>query len=319
MRRLVVKPAGLWVPARFVRRGPLTRFYFDASGISNARTRPADREVLVRAFARPENRLLVSEVNVREIVATTDAEAREDLLALTERLSPDLNILVSPGELLRRTLAARQQGADEFVSTMSTPVRGVRDLLRAFGDNAAVLLDDARRHNRELDDRIYQADIRSRDSFQQIRALDKARGANGARFARFILSGEDPSGFIRSWIRSAAQPGAPDLTVAQVLEMPVWRSFLLSFCLHTFDRGMRVERYGKRTRAEPNDMLQSIYLPLVDVYVVHDRNHYRHARRVARLMQAAWKKPVARILHYDAFVTVLRRRYDPLKQPRLGV
>jgi hypothetical protein len=288
--------------------------YFDASALSRACIDAEDRNTCRKAFSGADHRLFVSEFNIRELVATSEPNKRAALLGFASELTSGFNVVASPNILLRRTAAAFQAGQPEFNASLNAPVAGFIQTLQEAGSEESILLEDARRKNHALNETFKAAGARARSAMNE-QGLGKALGTNGARFTKSVLTNEDEAAFARFWIQSMLEPGSPQLLVADVLRIPEWRCFLVSFCLHFFDKTMRVQKFGKTHRPEASDVLQAIYLARATFYVVADRNHYLHARRVSRLVRTAWTDPVAEVLTYERFFQMFRSHTIPASTP----
>lgn len=259
-------------------------FYFDTSTINHLYN---DSELhLLKNLILKNVTVYISVFTIAEIISTPCTEHRRNLLNLTKDLCKVMRPLAMPGELLKRSMEAINDWAENIDSSISSDWDGVWVAL-----NTPERIDEQAYQEavawKQRQESWYQNmhDIR-RPKFQEqfSKIEDNALISSFAKFIRWIL---DNGTLCEETFEAIATPIQTNIQVNKhfinrlIKHSEHWRFFIAGMAYGLYTRSIRTRGYSKKKNPGSIDTQQSIYLANCDIFVSNDKEHVRMLRLLA--------------------------------------
>jgi hypothetical protein len=248
--------------------------YFDTS-IYNQILDDSDKDMVIELIKKKHITTIPSLVNLCEILKTTDADRKQNLLSVYDRIRNNYHALKPFTRLLRDALIAIQKG--NLYIELNMPV--------AIDDNTEQLCRDALKDPGKGFDEYA---LKARELFfgdQKITTPPDARV--------FFQMSYDKR-MIPVWIQMikqlAAGMGIKELNLDSDLIWQIatdpksfWKYYLDTMLLILHRRAMRTEGHGRESNPGGADLIQGLYLAWADIFVIKDNNFYGFLRELKNI------------------------------------
>lgn len=267
------------------------------------------REQVADYYSTGVHQVLVSAVNVLEVVCVENDDRRTALLSLMANLSNGRRPLALSNEILRAQIdayALRKPSIDITISKEQSGLWIALCLPEQVGDAE---VQEANRYRVEQEAKFREMHERARPHFQRLVRTGKAAGITTA--GALIRHYKADQKFIESVVRdfTSRSPVAHELLGREsdfLRDLPSWQCFFLANAASVYLRAVQVKGYGHKKNVGYFDNSQAAYLPSCHVFVTDDRPLLSLLRLVTASMAER-----TRVLSYGDLREIIVRGYDP--------
>jgi len=280
---------------------------FDTSTINALCDDPESGKLIAKI--KSAHRVLLTSINVVEVVANADEQRRHLLLHCMKSLSDGLP-LAMPNKIVRRATRAFAKGKKKLAITITqddSPLWAVvNDPSQAGTEQQA----EALQWKRSLEDSFLQSHRDARDSLRDTLSWSpqsRPRSA-GMLIKSFREEGDSLYGLVKEVFRKeTSQYLSRDAMWQLFKRAPEWPLFLAGWGHEIFARVLQESRYGPKGKPGTLDLWCAVYLPVCDVFVTNDNGQHRALRLLNVLSSRIGDPPMpkTRVLKYVAFRRVL--------------
>jgi hypothetical protein len=286
----------------------LVEICFDTSAL-NALCDDHDSNVLI-AKIRSSHRVLLSSLNIVEVVANSDEERRRSLLACLRSLSDGTLPLAMPNKLVRRATRAFAKGKMTLTATIKQEEAPTWWFLNDSTLAGSQEQQEALLWKKNLEDEFLAAHRSARDEFQELLAQAPAsRPRSPGQFIKSFRTNSDALYTVVSDIfkKETRQRLSRDAMWQLFKRAPQWPLFLAGWGHEIFARALQASNYGPRGKPGTADLWFAVYLPVCDIFVTNDNGQHRALRLLNVFSRRLSNRPApkTRVLKYHRFRRIL--------------
>lgn len=274
-------------------------YCFDTSAVNRLHDDASKQAIILGLLSA--NRVLVSELNLIEVMTTADVERRVSLCLLLKQLARGVRPLLTPTTLLRKLTIAylnNQPTADITDDGVFSKTWCVLQRPEKYAD------EDARQffyqEKREIEDRFTKAHRVGRTQFPDLYPPGERPRSLGQTLRFFC---RNPLSFFATTAvlyESIAHRALPESEMRQLfIDLPEWPLFLAGWAQGLYARALQHENFGARRNVGTIDLWFALYLENCDFLVTDDTQQYQALRVIRCLAGGRHKK--ARVMLYDQF------------------
>jgi hypothetical protein len=274
-------------------------YCFDTSGINRLHDDPCRQEIIVDLLTA--SHVLISELNIIEVLTTKSVERRLSLLRLQGQLTRGVMPLLTPTVLLRNLTTALIRGAPTEAITSG---RDNPDAWLALQRPEDFLDEDSRQaayvEKQNIENRFSDAHRRARTELPQFFPPGERPKSLGQTIRFFC---KNPLSFFPTVAVLYEEITKTSLTVDAMRDLfsdlPEWPLFLAGWAQGLYARALQEQNYSARTNPGTIDLWFALYLEHCDFLVTDDYGQYKALRVIKAL--ATRRHPKAKVLLYDQF------------------
>jgi hypothetical protein len=269
---------------RRTRQVSLGSLYLDTNALNALRLDPA-RERLTELLVGADATVYLSELNVTEMAARSDADDRRESLLLGRRLALGRRPLADPRVLLERSLDAFANGRKEMDATADD---ARNDYYVALSD-PGLITEEVRQRAYDLNQKeetwYREAHENARESMQaEVTRLGAGRPRTADQLRRLYFSRPDfLSALFEPFLRAYGHPELAGREQEILLRVEHWKFFFSAMGAGVFHRAIKPTGYGWKRNAGAVDTQQAIYLACADVFVTNDLPLRRVMKPIAKM------------------------------------
>lgn len=272
-------------------------YCFDTSGV-NRLYDDASCEALVAGLLAG-NYVLVSELNLIEVMTTEDSARRLGLVRLLKRLTRGMMPLLPPTVLLRRLTLARHSGSSmsTITSDESCPEAwwAMKNPEKYEGEESRQFFYGEKK---KIEDRYTAVHKVARVELPDL--FPGRRPESFGQTLRFFC--KNPLTCFQTAATCYKSITGQELTVDEMqllfIDLREWPLFLAAWAQGLYARAFGKQNYGAKTNAGAVDLWFALYLEHCDFFVTDDHAQYK-ALRVMNCVTR--RKPRAKVMLYDNF------------------
>lgn len=261
------------------------RVYLETSSLNALASDPYLAQVLTYLVRSTGSRFYVSETVIQQITHCDDHDRMRHLLAVLHSFGARLRVFEDPKTVLRKAAAA--SAADRLYDPLTgtdRPTRWLRDVNTGrYALRSSDVAESAQLYRRQADAWV-QVYSESRQAFRSspVPAHERTR----AHLIRQVV--HDPSTLpdFATEVANIGRKASSRLATGNVLRDPMWQAYLLTLGLSAHRAMCGETDFAPRKLPDPADIVQAVFLPIVDVFLVDDRRFasaLRAAGKVAHL------------------------------------
>ncbi len=274
-------------------QGP--RVYIETSSLNAIADDPNLPQVLTHLIRNTRLRFYTSLTVVQQVVHCENHDRLCHLLAVLHGFGDRLLVFEDPKTVLRKIALSASNGHtyDPYCGTRH-PTRWLREV---SSGRYSLLKSDVRAsadHYRREAEQWAALYAESRRAIQSSEAPAHERTR-----AHLIRHAIQDSSWLRTFARDVANIGRRRQSAASagpIITDPKWQAYLLTLGLSAHRAMAGKKDYNPRRLPDPADLVQSLFLPVVDIFMVDDRRFARALRGTRRIGQMR-----SRVLPYEHF------------------
>jgi len=244
-----------------------------------------------------EFEVVLTYVNLQEIISTTSTERRRSLIDRFKRLLRPGRCLIPPGEIVRQMISAHVKAPGDF-DWMNVDVgmpQGFEDLMSRRDYLDEEFCTDQRIEQREVEKRFRQSLKSLRPALDEIPVSDRP-----ASFEEFVTMEADgkplwdfgPGIYYKASGVRLADPEIKDF----MKRCPPFHALCLGQTIGSYDWSLGRQQGPKNQPAGRNDLMMAVYMPYCDQFVTNDSSQREALREVASKVQMP-----CQVLSFDEF------------------
>jgi hypothetical protein len=257
---------------------------------------------------RKSHRILISSVNIVEVVGTPDQNRRRALIECMRSVWDETRPLVMPNKLIGRATRAFVRPRAKVMLTITSEDAPFWQLLNHPEDAGAAEQAEALAWKDSLEVPFKEAHREGRPSFQELFERDpSSRPRSVSDLIRSFADRSKGGGAMYDVVRQIFKKEtgtflSRDAMWRLFLMVPHWPLYLAGWGHEMFTRAMRLSHYGPKGKPGSLDLWCAVYLPHCDEMVTNDKGQYR-ALRLLNVLSKRVPPGVSRtrVLTYQRF------------------
>jgi hypothetical protein len=261
------------------------RVYLETSSLNKLADDPYLSDVLPYLLRSTRLSFLVSNTVLQQATHCRDHDRIRHLLAVMSGFGERLRVFEDPRDVLRKSAAALGRGKhyDPHIGT-DKPTRWLREVNTGrYSLLASDVSSGAELYRRQAEDWVTTY-AESRLSIQASPAA-----AHERTMAALIRAAVSDAALLDGFAHEVANIGrkrAARVKAGNILRDSKWQAYLPTLGLSAHRAMAAKTDYNPKRLPDPADIMQSVFLPTVDIFLVDDRRFaraLRGARRIARI------------------------------------
>ena len=254
---------------------------FDTSAINAIADSEAKAEII--SHLRRNHRVLLTSLNLLEIVATPTDARRLELLNTMKELSDGALPLAIPTKILRRATRAFAKRKPTFNIDIAQEDAPLWWMLQDADEAGPEQQAEARQWLMSLEQPFDKAHRQARPGFQELFGSNENERPKspGHMLKLFALQNNSDAmyHFVRNvYKKESRQHLSVDAMWRLFKVVPYWPLYLAGWAHQMYARAVSEQDYGRRKKPGTIDLWCAVYLPHCDVFVTCDNGQYRALR-----------------------------------------
>lgn len=271
-------------------------YCFDTSALNRLHDDP-DREAITVGLLATNN-ILITALNIRETVATTETARRISLMRLQRRLARGIRPLRAPIEVWREVTIARLSGRDSVTLTIEENSRELWWALEQPEELTSKLQQESYEWKTSLEEQFTEAHRRARVELQRVFVGPEKPESLGHLIRLFHRNPWLILPTVSAVYEAIAGAPLDEPGMLEVFsELPEWPLFMAIWAQGLYARALQEQGYGPERNAGTVDLWFGVYLAHCDFFITDDRAQYKALRVINRIGQR--RRSRAKVLLYD--------------------
>ncbi len=277
---------------------------FDTSAINGIADSKEKVEII--SHLRRNHRVLLTSLNLLEVVSTPSDARRLELLSTMKELSDGaLPLAISPKIVRRatRAFAKRKPSFNIAITQEDAPLWSMLQYPETAGPEEQA---EARQWLMSLEQPFADAHRQARPDFQELfRSNAHERPKSPGRMLR-LFADQDIDAmyqFVRNtYKRESRQHLSVDAMLRLFKAVPYWPLYLAGWAHQMYARAVSEQDYGSRKKPGTIDLWCAVYLPHCDVFVTDDNGQYQALRLLNVLSRRIPRRTArTRLMLFESF------------------